>query len=72
MIPIIGLVIGVTAGIYSGFSIPYGYSAYVAVGILACMDSVLGGVYANTQKEFEAKVFRPDRKSTRLNSSHMA
>ena len=49
MIPIIGLVIGVAAGIYSGFSIPYGYSAYVAVGILACMDSVLGGVYANTQ-----------------------
>ena len=49
MIPIIGLVIGVAAGIYSGFSIPYGYSGYVAVGILACMDSVLGGVYANTQ-----------------------
>ena len=57
MIPIIGLVIGVAAGIHSGFSIPYGYSAYVAVGILACMDSVLGGVYANTQKEFEAKIF---------------
>lgn len=57
MIPIIGLVIGVAAGIYSGYTIPYGYSAYVAVGILACMDSVLGGVYANMQKEFETKVF---------------
>lgn len=57
MIPMIGLIIGVVAGIASGISIPYGYSAYVAVGILACMDSVLGGVYAHMQQEFESKVF---------------
>ena len=57
MIPIIGLFVGVAAGIYSGLVFPAGYSAYVAVGILACLDSVLGGVYANMRDDFRWKVF---------------
>lgn len=57
MIPIIGLLIGIALGIGSGISIPYGYSTYVAIGILACLDSVLGGAYANMQKVFETKIF---------------
>lgn len=57
MIPMIGLIIGVLFGIFSGFTIPYGYSAYVAIGILACLDSVLGGSYALMKKEFNLKVF---------------
>ncbi|MBQ3031699.1 MAG: small basic family protein [Anaerotignum sp.] len=57
LIPIIGLFVGVAAGIYSGLVFPAGYSAYVAVGILACLDSVLGGVYANMRDDFRWKVF---------------
>ena len=57
LIPIIGLFVGVAAGIYSGLVFPAGYSAYVAVGILACLDSVLGGVYANMRDDFQWKVF---------------
>ena len=57
LIPIIGLFIGVAAGIYSGLVFPAGYSAYVAIGILACLDSVLGGVYANMREDFRWKVF---------------
>jgi len=57
LIPIIGLFVGVAAGIYSGLVFPAGYSAYVAIGILACLDSVLGGVYANMRDDFRWKVF---------------
>ncbi|MBR6653060.1 MAG: small basic family protein [Anaerotignum sp.] len=57
LIPIIGLFVGVAAGIYSGLVFRAGYSAYVAVGILACLDSVLGGVYANMRDDFRWKVF---------------
>ena len=57
LIPIIGLFVGVAVGIYSGLVFPAGYSAYVAIGILACLDSVLGGVYANMRDNFQWKVF---------------
>ena len=57
LIPIIGLAIGVVVGIVSGMVFPVGYSAYVAMGILACLDSVIGGVYANLQGKFQGKVF---------------
>lgn len=57
LIPAIGLCIGILCGIYSGAVFPPGYSAYVAIGILACLDTVLGGIYANMQKNFQAKIF---------------
>ena len=46
LISVIGLFIGIFLGIHSGMVFPAGYSAYVAIGILACLDSVLGGIYA--------------------------
>lgn len=57
LFPIIGLMIGVAVGVGSGMVFPPGYSAYVAIGILACLDSVLGGVYANMQGRFQGKIF---------------
>lgn len=57
VIPIFGLVLGVALGIGSGAVFPPGCTAYVAIGILACMDTVLGGVYANLQQRFAWKVF---------------
>lgn len=57
LIPIIGLAVGVLVGIGSGIVFPPGYSAYVAIGILACLDTVLGGIYANMQQNFQWKVF---------------
>ena len=53
----IGLVIGIAVGMASGMVFPAGFSAYVAMGILACMDSLLGGIYANMREQFRAKVF---------------
>lgn len=57
LFPIIGLMIGVAVGVGSGMVFPPGYSAYVAIGILACLDSVLGGVSANLQGRFQGKIF---------------
>ncbi len=55
--PILGLILGVLIGVASKVVIPYGYSGYVAVAILACLDSVLGGIYAILQKQFDLKIF---------------
>lgn len=57
LIPVIGLTIGIAVGIFSGFVFPAGFSAYVAMGILACLDSVLGGVCANMEGNFQWKIF---------------
>lgn len=57
LIPVIGLAIGIAVGIFSGLVFPVGFSAYVAMGILACLDSVLGGVYANMEGNFQWKIF---------------
>ena len=57
LIALIGLLIGIAAGIFSGVVFPVGFSAYVAMGILACMDSLLGGIYANMREDFHWKVF---------------
>lgn len=57
MIPIIGLIIGLIAGIFLPGQIPAEYSTYVAVGILAALDSVLGGGVASIEKRFDLRIF---------------
>lgn len=57
MIPFIGLLIGIAIGIFIPFTISPQYSTYVAVAILAALDSVFGGIVATLQKKFEMKVF---------------
>lgn len=57
MLPIFGLIIGIILGIFIPYNIPYQYSNYVAVAILAALDSVFGGISATLKKDFEIKVF---------------
>lgn len=53
--------IGILIGAVIGFLLPYtyntSYSLYVSVAILACLDSVFGGVRANLEKGFNIKIF---------------
>lgn len=56
-IAIVGLIIGVGIGIFFPYNVPLAYSNYMAVAILACLDSVLGGIAAFMQGKFEMKVF---------------
>jgi small basic protein len=57
MFPLIGLVIGILLGTFIPYNIPAAYFDYVAVGILAALDSVFGGITATLQKKFDFKVF---------------
>ena len=57
MIPILGMVIGILIGIFLPFDIPEGITVYVAVGILAGLDTVFGGAVADMQKRFDIRVF---------------
>ena len=57
MIPIIGMIIGILIGIFLPFDIPEALTVYVAVGILAGLDTVFGGAVANMQKRFDLRVF---------------
>lgn len=59
MIGILILVLFVIAGILTGLNVvvPYSYSQYIAVAILACLDSVFGAFSANIEKKFKMNVF---------------
>ncbi|MBP3391452.1 MAG: small basic family protein [Clostridia bacterium] len=57
MIPIIGLIIGIVIGIFLPYQIPDAYSMYVAVGLLAALDAVFGGLVASMQGRFVLRTF---------------
>ena len=57
MIPILGLIIGLLIGLLAPISIPAQYSNYVAVAILAALDSVFGALSSFLRGEFKIKVF---------------
>ena len=49
---IIGAIIGTNAPI-----IPYSYSIFLAIGVIAALDSVLGGVTSILKKNFDFMIF---------------
>lgn len=57
MFPLIGLIIGLLIGLLWNVNIPQAYSSYVAVGILAVIDSVVGAMTANLQNRFNLRLF---------------
>lgn len=59
MIGIIILIVFIIAGVLTGMNvaIPLSYSNYIAVAILACLDSVFGAFSANVEKKFSMSVF---------------
>lgn len=57
MLELIGLLAGLLLGSLSPWTIPSQYSLYVAAGLLAALDSALGGFRARVKGEFELGVF---------------
>lgn len=49
---IVGALIGMNAPI-----IPYTYTGYLAIAIIAALDSVFGGILATLKKNFDLKIF---------------
>jgi len=53
---VIGCIIGALIGINLP-TIPYVYSSYLAISIIAALDSVFGGIVANLNGKFDFKTF---------------
>lgn len=53
---IIGSIIGVIIGLNIP-TIPYTYSGYLAIAIIAALDSVFGGITSTLKRNFDIKIF---------------
>lgn len=56
-IPLFALVVGLAIGFLSRLSIPAAYADYLAISLLAALDSVFGGIRAGLSRTFEVRVF---------------
>ncbi len=54
---IVGLLLGVIAGMWLPYQFPVALSRYVSVAILGGLDSVLGGTRAGMEDRFDTAVF---------------
>lgn len=57
MIPIIGLAVGVIAGIVLQPTVPVGLQPYLPIAIVAALDAVIGALRALGERRFDDKVF---------------
>ena len=57
MLPLLGLILGLVIGLFLNIDIPSAYSSYVAIAILAIIDSIMGAIVANMKKEFNVRLF---------------
>ena len=53
---VIGCILGAVIGIYAPM-VPYTYSGYLAIAIIAALDSVFGGIASTLKKNFDLKIF---------------
>ena len=53
---VVGCIVGALIGINVPI-IPYTYSGYLAIAIIAALDSVFGGINATINKNFDLKIF---------------
>lgn len=57
MLELFGLVVGLVLGLLFPWAIPAKWTLYVATGLLAALDSALGGVRSRLKGEFKLDVF---------------
>ena len=57
MIGLVGLTLGLLVGAYFPGFVPNELSVYVAVAILACFDSIVGGLVAKFEKSYDDRIF---------------
>ena len=50
-------VIGILAAMFMPYTIPTALSPYFAIGILAGLDSIFGGIASNINNNFRMKIF---------------
>ena len=57
LLPLLGLVAGVLLGLALRVNLPIDLARYTAVGILAALDSLLGGLRAELEGQFSTRIF---------------
>ena len=57
MLPPLGLLVGIILGFIFPFTFPVAYARYMAVAIMASLDSVFGGLRANMDGHFNPVIF---------------
>lgn len=57
ILPLIGLVLGALFGLSVNFIVPPAYTVYLAMAILAALDSVFGAYLSNLNKNFKLSIF---------------
>lgn len=57
MIVLLCILLGIAAGLFFPFHVPAQYSQYLAIVILASLDSVFGGLSSMTKKAFNLQIF---------------
>ncbi|SCG83215.1 Small basic protein [Proteiniborus sp. DW1] len=57
LLALVGIIIGVLIGNYLPITYSASYSLYVSVAILACLDSVFGGLRAALEQKFNTEIF---------------
>jgi small basic protein len=61
---IIGLMIGILAGVFAPGYIPKEYATIFSVALMAGLDTVFGGLRAGMEGVFDATIFSPVSLST--------
>lgn len=54
---LIGILLGLAIGLMLPYTYNTAYSLYISVAILACLDSVFGGIKANLEGKFDTGIF---------------
>ena len=57
IMPLVGLLLGLTVGWLLPVSMPLEYAKYMSVALMAGMDSVLGGVRSSFEDKYDNKIF---------------
>ena len=57
LLPLVGLLVGVLAGLVLNVNVSFDLTRYSAVGILAALDSVLGAVRAELDGVYDNRIF---------------
>lgn len=57
LLPLMGIFMGIIIGVIFPMSIPYEYTKYFSIALLATLDSVFGGVRANCEEKFDVSIF---------------
>ena len=63
MIAVVGLFIGIILGFVFDVNIPEGFSSYMSIAILACLDSVFGAIRANLSKRENTRRYEEQHKA---------